>query len=340
MARVAWLFLFAALASTKPAAGMECSPPAKLPEVPLDAGPFVLRMADLTSSEEEGLRQVQGIQEVNAETGRVVFQPFRGKADRWVNGAEQIAAYLQLGSRAEARFIAPRDDAVCADLLPGLHLRVTFPENSGTDRTSCLSPKFPASVDLRGYAGAWPGLAEHEMLRDLLGHPARVEALGGGYVVAGRTRQGPCVAWPVNEQSFVCAYHVTDLQRLAPYMSRFGSMLPRDYRPNQERWVENEIRWRLAQFDRACPAGAKDQWLWVYAPYLTDVFPEVFSRFGAVWPETTPAESREWLRKTREFLMANRNSFRSWDGQWGDAPNGMSRVRASRTPGTASTPQR
>jgi len=331
MARVAWLFLFAALASTRPADGTECSSPFRLPEVPLDAGPFVLRLADLASSEVEGLRQVEGVQEVNAETGRVVFQPFRGKAGRWVKGAEKIAEYMQPGSRAAARFIAPRDDAVCADALPGLSLQLTFPD---------ASKKYEASVNLRGYAGAWPGLAEHEMLRDLIGYPARVEALGGGYVVAGRTRQGPCVVWPVNEQFFVCAYHVADLPRLAPYVRRFGSALPEDYRPNQERWVENEIRWRLAQLDRACPDGAKDQWLWAYAPFLTDVFPDVFNHFGAVAPQATAAESQEWLRKTREFLMANRSNFRYSEAWWGYVPSGTSGLRGSRTAGTLSSPAR
>jgi hypothetical protein len=270
-------------------------------EAPANPTLFVLRLAGLSPCQAQDLVAIPCVQEVRAD-GQVVFHAGCSKVGEWESGARELAAQLLPGG--SARLEGSRGDAVCSDTLPNVTVRARL---CGGGKT--------AEFVLRGYAGAWPGLIEHEMLRDLVGLPLRVERLSGRIVVVGEGRGGLCVAWTVNEQFFACAYGVTDLRQVAPYLNRFGSAVTSAYRPNLPQWLEREIQWRLAQLERLAPANGKA--LWLEVPYLTDLFPELFERFGVVGPETTRAETLAWLRQVRQFLEAQRGRFRYSEERWG-----------------------
>jgi hypothetical protein len=102
-----------------------------------------------------------------------------------------------------------------------------------------------ARVRLQCYNEALPGQVEHEMLRSVPGTRVTIERCGSGYVVVSTDDRGTIVVWQASDQAFCRANNIADTAPLAPLVNRLGSIIPADYKVSVDRWVLNEIRWRV-----------------------------------------------------------------------------------------------
>lgn len=225
------------------------------------------------------------------------FFPIRGRLGRTVythGNATSATARSVIRGHAQGFFVAFDDEATGHNELL---------------RLSCF-----ACPDL--------GQVEHEMLRDVAGTRAIVERCGDGYAVVSRASRGVFTVWQVSEQSFVRINNSFDREMVSAYVSKWGSVTPADVDLSVDKWVRDEIRWRIPQLDWAYSVDQgrpRDQRgvvdvIWVL---VTPTFPDLYRLQGQIPSSPTLAALWDKLCFARHWLWANHGNFRYDDATRG-----------------------
>jgi len=290
-----------------------------------DLPAYEIPVYDLSAGQLAGVRGVSGVTEVRQGAGGavIVFQPC-GKRPweeryRWQKGAEQLLkqapfrAAFETMSVKDCRLTGPRADAAFPEPLATFNVTITFRNR--------------AQLLLCGYAGAEPGVIEHEMMRDFIGARMWTRSLGGGTALVARVPAGDIAVWKVSRQLFARLEGRYDEALLAACVRRFGSQTQARSGFSAQRWASVEIGLRIQQLERAAEweRKGKGEFVWRFAPYLTDQFPDLFSRFGMIDLCDPPGKTQRWLRDVRKFLLSNRMHFRYDPDAWGFVLLGGSR---------------
>jgi hypothetical protein len=290
---------------------------AKLLDAP--TAPYVFNLGGLTQEEIDKLNAAPWVQsvEVGQKRVRVVWQPYEWKPKRKAfDGCNDIYDFLVLKGRigktewTHGGNTSGRAGAVIFDQYRAWTFGMMF-NDLATGHNEIMS--------LKCYSEPESGQVEHEMLRDAPGTKTTIEKCGEGYVIVSRAGRGIFVVWQVSEQMFVRIDNSYDKEMVAAYVNRLGSTIPKDYKISVDRWVENEIRWRMKQIDRSNgwdrpqpgrPAkGSAGIELW--GKYVWMFFPEVVRIKGRCdFEKMDPMARWEWLNWTRNWLWANRTNFK------------------------------
>ncbi len=175
-----------------------------------------------------------------------------------------------------------------------------------------------------------PGQIEHEMLRDIPGTRATVERCGTGYVIVSRAGRGTFAAWQVSDQSFARVDNSFDREMVTAYVDKWGSITSRDVDLSVDKWVRDEIRWRIPQLDWAYEEDRKRtrerrrvvDVIWVL---VTPAFPDLFRLQGHIPEQPTLPTLWEKLHFARHWFWANLDNFRYDDGTRGYVLKGPDR---------------
>jgi hypothetical protein len=158
---------------------------------------------------------------------------------------------------------------------------------------------------------------EHEMLRDAAGTNLRVVRCGKGYVIVSTAERGTFTVWQPTPHQYVRIDNSFDKKMVAAYIERLGSIIPANYKVDVDKWVNNEIKWRLIQLNDYYltwgevtddPASHLE-----IGFRLTPSFPEIRQMIGVVKRGDTIKLRWQWLEKVGPWLWANRNNFKYGD---------------------------
>jgi hypothetical protein len=292
--------------------GAEVPAPEKVPPPP----PYVFSLGGLKPDEIDGLKEVPGVEKVEAADGRtrVVWQPYNdepwGTRKKWIKGAERMADFIAVkGVSGKTQYArsgpgAPRKGPIILDTRGQVTLSVKFADVSG---------KEVGNLSLRCYSQTLPGQIAHEMLRNAPGTKVSVEKCGDGYVVVSGGSRGTFVVWQVSDQMFVRIDNVFDREMVAAYVNRLGSVTPKDCTVTVDGWVRNEIRWRIGHLDAAFArdaAAQRTRAVNTYGGEIAGVFPQVESKRGLVDVNGTIADTWDWQNWVRNWLWANVGNFK------------------------------
>jgi len=294
---------------------------------------FEIPIRDLDVSQ---LQHVPGVRAVQPENGggTIVFFPFSAKpwtdGYKWAKGADRLAKTAPFRtaigglSVKDARLIVPCTDGAYPEPRATLGIQMLF---QAQGRNAPV-------LQLRGYAAAWPGMIEHEMRRDLMGLQRNPRLSVDGAAIGTNAMGDQVAVWKVNRQFYAHLECGWNDEFLAACIRRFGSQTPADFRMDRQNWVEEEIRLRVQQLDRAYrwQQSGKGNCVWLFTPYLTDQFPDLFRRFGAIDPNDNAVRTEKWFQEVRGFLWANRSNFTYSEEHWGFVLTGPDRFDASRPP--------
>ncbi len=155
-------------------------------------------------------------------------------------------------------------------------------------------------------------MVEHEMLRYVLGTKVSVIRCGKGYAIVSRASRGTLTVWQPTPQQYVRIDNSFDRKMVAAYIERLGSITPKRYKVNLDKWVVNEIRWRLVELnDYYVKWGVKSTQPHSMGVDLLRSFPEIRREFGTVRRNDPSLEKKwSWLRQVGHFLWANRKNFK------------------------------
>jgi hypothetical protein len=106
---------------------------------------------------------------------------------------------------------------------------------------------------------------------------------------------------------------------LGPLLLRLGSIIPKDYQVSVDKWVQNEIKWRIPQVVKAFEWERvhKDNFVYVFCPFVITYFPDVRAKFGSLRTDAPLSTSWDWVNSACNFLWANRGNFKYDDGTRG-----------------------
>jgi len=318
-AMVCWLVLLGAPVSGCARGSEQPAPPqSENPHIPKNpTRPYLFSLGGLTPDEVEALKRIPGVQDVKMEKGRahVVWQFYVWDPTmRGVKNAARIYDFLAIkGKLGNTEWThGGRSNARAGTVIDDLYREQTF-SMKFDDRATGHNE----NMRLMCYCEPEAGQVEHEMLRYVAGTRIKVEKCGDGYVLVSRTGRGVCVVWQLSDQMFVRIDNSYDKEMVGAYVNRLGSVIPKDYRVSLDKWVENEIRWRLRQIDRRnardVRPGAErgSAGLALYGSDLIGTFPQVREVKGRIdFEKASPAERWEWLNGVRHWLWANRANFR------------------------------
>lgn len=280
----------------------------------------------------QNLRPAAGESVRIGDTGsEILFQPFSAEPwteeYRWRKGAERIFQVAPFRTDfgavpvKECRLAVPRDDAAVPEPRAAVGIEITF-KTGDRSRTR---------LQLRGYPTGDVGLLDHEMVRDAIGMERKVCRAGDGHVLVAQASGQTIAVWRVNHQFYAQLHGSWTEELLAACVRRFGSQTSATCQVDVQRWIEDEIKLRVEQLDRAkrWQRECRGECVWVLAPYLTDQFPDVFQRFGVIAPCDSNENIQKWLQGVRDFLWANRANFQYAPERWGFVLKGHDRYDAS-----------
>lgn len=300
--------------------------------------PYTFNLGGLSKSEVDGLSKVPGVVEVvrSEERLKVTWQPFNdapwtNPGDKWIPGADRIYDYLAIKGKlgktkwSHGKGIIGRAGTIISQTRGQVSFGMMFND---------LSKGTNEMMALRCYDQASLGQVEHEMLRDVAGTPVKTEKCGDGYVVVSGAGRGVFVVWQVSDQMFVRIDNSFDKEMVAAYVNRLGSIIPSDYQVNADKWVEDEIRWRIPQINHAYEweKANKQDFVFIFCPFVTMYFPDVYRKYGILEAKTPLEKTWTWMNNCRNFLWANRANFKYDDGTRGYVLKSADRYDAKNPP--------
>lgn len=167
------------------------------------------------------------------------------------------------------------------------------------------------------FSGSAEGQVEHEMLRNYPGRKLRLQCFGNGYAVVKTTEDGGRTAvWRTTKQMFVLISHAENPNMMRTYMRRFPSITPKDIDLSVDKWVRNEIRWRMNALDsrhlRRIKIGMRESLVYYTDTHLWRMFPNFpnLLKIGDIKETSSPDEELQYLQFARNWLWANRTNFK------------------------------
>ncbi len=295
--------------------------------------PFIFSFGGLSDKQIESMKAIPGVQEIGMIDGRtrVVFQPFNenpwglaaGGKPKWIKGAEQFYDFIAIKNRiGNTRWthgnMVDHNSATVIWYGPTLSGSEGAPivfgimfDDLNTGRNEVMR--------VTCYSSCEPGQLEHEMLRGLNGLLISVEKCGNGHALVARGKQEVRVAWQVSNQIFATIDFTFDPEMVASYINRLGSITPPDFNAPLDKWIENEIRWRMRQIDFSYNWEIKND-VREHTEYdirhLIAYFPDVGTKFGLPPKDGSPDAIWPYLWKYRNFLWANRRNFKYQSTGW------------------------
>lgn len=283
--------------------------------------PYVFSLGSLTPKQIEEVRTVPGIVEVSAgERTRVVWQPFndgpwKPDGSKFIKGAERIYDFLAIKKRLGETVwthggIFGHNSSTIITYGPVLS------GSKGVPKVFCnmfndLKSHRNEVMSIVCYSDSEPGQLEHEMLRGLIGLPITVQPCANGFVLVANGNQELRVAWQVSDQIYATIDFSFDKEMAAAFIDRLGCITTKDYKVSLDKWVEEEIRWRMKQLDFdfqwSLAHGIKNLG---FLEHLYHYFPETGQTFKPPGKESTPLENLTFLNSARNFLWANRANFK------------------------------
>lgn len=287
-----------------------------LPPFPVIEGAYVFRFSGLTPEQIEPARKHPDykIKDLSGGVTQVVFTPPPNREFREERfGEPRYAEYLfnmlfipgPLGkTRGDSGFFNALGWGGTAFLNPEHWLKgsVGFTDFSSGNSETML---------VHAVLGVTSQEVEHDMLRYIAGTKVVTETFGEhGVLVSGNQQEGHIVAWQISPQAYVRIYNCYDKGMVAAYVDRLGSITPRDYRVDPDRWVRDEIISRIRRTDWDIRHRGWDVTFVAGAwSCITTTFPNVFLLKGMIKEGMTPEEVHGRLKWAREWLWANRENF-------------------------------
>lgn len=288
--------------------------------------PFLVKIRGLSDEEAGKLKSVAGVQETNIVDGVVcvVWQPYSERPwwlhppPKFIEKAAEFWPFLGIKEGAgntrlwSANSVIGRSNSIFEKEWSSQSV-IFHHDNLATGQRKDFT--------IRWHCESLPGQVEHEMLRNVVGTDVSIEPCGKGYVIVSNSGWGTFVVWQVSDQAYGRMDNGFDRDLLAPYIDKLGSVTPRDYKIDPDKWVENEIRWRLQKCDRSYlrrlesrgPICGND----LYVSDINMSFPEC----GHGEPlraklsrELSLKDEHQLLAFTRRWLWANRKNFVYDDG--------------------------
>lgn len=296
--------------------------------------PYVFSLGGLSDDQIERLKSVPGVVKVSPVEGRVqvIWQPYNDKP--WESGQKELPLkdlvkihdFLAIKTPAgktqytDGGAFCSRAGTIIHDPRGSIKFNMMF-NDIGTRHSEVMSVYL--------YNQALAGQVEHEMLRDVPGTKATIEKCGDGYAIVSRSSWGTFVVWQVSDQMFVRIDNSFDPEMVAAYVHRLGSITPKSYDISVDKWVVNEIRWRVMDLDQCYMIGFKKKLdfspVWGNSAHAGTYFPEIGSKVGVLQRSATWKEDWDYLYKLRRWLWANRENFKYHDGMRGYVLKGPDR---------------
>lgn len=287
--------------------------------------PFTFRVAGLTPEEIESVSKVPGVLEV-AESGTktsIRWMPWVKDESaifgrKWIKGAEAIAKVFAIkSSTADMRFTnaGPVNIAAGTIIYPWINT-INF-----LVRFDDLTKRCGVELAIDCFGGGERAKVEHEMLRYVPGANAQTVKCGDGYVVVTREVGGTFVVWQAAEQMFVRIDNYFRPEPVAAYVNRLGSITPKDIDLTVDRWVENEIRYRLCHMHYYHSLRVANKWPKSVISPDVDMVSRTFSSIKGmpgkrkfVYDKETVEQEWEYMNLIARWLWANRKNFKyNWD---------------------------
>lgn len=286
--------------------------------------PYVFTLGGLTVEQVRGLWSVVGVKSVEPANGRirVVWQPYEKDPSptsilgrRWIRGAEKIYDYLvirdPLGGTKWTHGGKINNSAGTIIEQYGIAFGMMFNDAKTGHNEGLL---------LYCWSEALAGQVEHEMFRAMDPTTAKIRKCGDGYVMVEGDVGYATVVWPVSDQMFVRLDNSFDPEMVAAYVNRLGSVLPKDFKFDDQKWLENEIRWRLARayelHERRIRFSDRVSIIWgenvfIKTSFLS--FPSDTNPWIRLTPGSSVEDERRYLQYLREWLWANRQNMKRRD---------------------------
>ncbi len=311
-------------------------PPPKLIEKHTDIAqnkvrrpPHVFTVGEFPADQIKSLRSTAGVAHVERLEGgrlRILYQPYVKGSRIGLKQCEELYEHLAI------KRVIGKTKWTHGGLYSGRNGGV-FSSRSGL----CYGMMFNSAstgkneaMSLNSYSDVSVEQVEHEMLRDVTGTEAKVVRCGKGYAIVSTAGRGTITVWQPTPHQYVRIDNSFDKKMVAAYIERLGSIIPANYKVDVDKWVNNEIKWRLIQ--------VKDYYeVWgsvsdvpgghlAIGHNLLISFPDVAKQFGRLTVnEKSLTRKWGWHKKASGFLWANRGNFKYDDESRGYVLKGQDR---------------